>query len=95
MPKLLNQRSLPRESMQAMLQMLCQVSEDRFVRTNWMVRQAILECYRELLKMKVDGKASQTAIEFGKYLVCQAAEYGEKYDQNLVYLSAIALQVAE
>ena len=78
-----------------MLQMLCQVSEDRFVRTNWMVRQAILECYKEMLSKKTDGKKIQTAIEFGKYLICQAAEYGEKYDANLVLLSNVALQVAE
>ena len=61
-----------------------------------MVRQAILDCYKELLtKTMSDGKKHQAAIDFGKYLICKAAEYGEKYDQNLVYLADIALQVAE
>ena len=38
MPKLMSQKTLNEDSMQSMVQMLCQVSEDRFVRTNWMVR---------------------------------------------------------
>ena len=95
MPKLFAHKSLSEESFQSMLQMLCQVSEDRFVRTNWMVRQAILECFKQILKKKAEGKKNQTAVEFGKYLVCQAAEYGEKYDQNLIYLSDVTLLVAE
>lgn len=95
MPKLMSQKSLAAEGLQSMVQMLCQVSEDRFVRTNWMVRQAILECYKSILKMEATGKSNLVAVAFGKFLICQAAEYGEKYEQNLVLLSDVALQVAE
>jgi len=38
MPKLMSQQALPEESLQSMLQMLSQVSEEKYVRTNWMVR---------------------------------------------------------
>ena len=50
MPRLLFLNPAGEESTMAMLTMLCQVSEDKIVRTNWMVRQAILVCYRGLLE---------------------------------------------
>jgi len=60
-----------------------------------MVRQAILECYKEILKTKTRSKSSETAVGFGRFLICKAAEYGEKYETNLVHLSDVALLVAE
>ena len=43
----------------------------------------------------MQGVKGTNVVNFGAYLVSQAAEYGEKYDQNLVYLSQICLLVAE
>lgn len=83
------------QSALSMLQMLTQVSEDKFVRTNWMVRQAILVCFKSLLEQKRSGPRGKITLEFGATLVEKAAEFGEKYDQNLVYLSSICLLVAE
>jgi hypothetical protein len=82
-------------SQQAMLEVLCATSEDKFVKSNWMVRQAILTCYQAILKLIKSGTAGQVALEFCLQLLHKAAEFGEKYDQNLVYLSEIALVVGE
>ena len=65
------------------------------MRTNWLVRQSILVCFKGLLEQRKGGSRGQLAIEFGASLVSKAAEYGEKYDQNLVYLSAICVLVGE
>ena len=35
-----------------MIQILTEVSVDKFVRTNWLVRQAILLCFKGLLELK-------------------------------------------
>ena len=94
MPRLLSLTPSEEGSI-SMLQMLVEVSEDKFVRTNWLVRQAILICFQKLLEQRQDGQKGMISIGFGAALVCKAAEYGEKYDQNLVYLSAICLLVAE
>jgi hypothetical protein len=67
MPKMLGQRSLAAESKTSMLEMLCQVSEDKFARSNWMVRKAILECFKGILKHEVQ---EPQALQFGKYLIC-------------------------
>ena len=79
----------------SMLQMLTQCSEDKFVRTNWLVRQSILLCFQALLEQRKQGELGQITLEFGASLVFKAADFGEKYDQNLVYLSSICLLVAE
>ena len=79
----------------SMLQMLVEVSEDKFVKTNWLVRQAILLCFQKMLEQFQYGPKARILVNFGAALVNKAAEYGEKYDQNLVYLSAICLLVAE
>ena len=78
-----------------MLEMLIEAADDKFVKTNWLVRQAILLCFKDLLSQKRKGRVGQLSLGFGANLVSKAAEYGEKYDQNLVYLSNICLQVAE
>lgn len=75
--------------------MLAEASADKFVRTNWLVRQAILVCFKGLLELKRSGRIGLICLEFGADLIGKAAEYGEKYDQNLVYLSTICLLVAE
>ena len=38
------------ESAISMLQILVEASADKFVRTNWLVRQAILQCFQALLE---------------------------------------------
>ena len=38
------------ESTILMLQMLIDTSSDKFVRTNYLIRQAILHCFREVLE---------------------------------------------
>lgn len=48
-----------------------------------------------MLELKRSGRVGLICLEFGADLVDKAAEYGEKYDQNLVYLSNICLLVAE
>ena len=75
--------------------MLTGAAEDKFVRTNWLVRQSILVCFKSLLELRMTGENNALTVEFGASLVHKAAEYGEKYDQNLVYLSAICLLVSE
>lgn len=49
MPRLL-ELTQSEKGCHSMLQMLTAVSEDKFVRTNWMVRQAILVCFQKLLE---------------------------------------------
>ena len=51
MPRLLAM-STTADSALTMMQILTEVSADKFVRTNWLVRQAILVCYRGLLELK-------------------------------------------
>lgn len=57
----------------------------------------MLVCYRQLLvsqQFKESQLKGKTA-NFGAILIEKAVEYGEKYDQNLVYLSDICLGSAE
>ena len=42
-----------------------------------------------------DSKLRENGAKFGAILIQKAVEYGEKYDQNLVYLSDICLGSAE
>ena len=68
MPALLKLNS-SEESALSMLQMLTQVSDDKFVRTNWLVRQAILVCFRGLLEQKRIGQMGLLILEFGAQII--------------------------
>jgi hypothetical protein len=47
------------------------------------------------LKADVQQNSFAISLEFCKQLIEKATEFGEKYDQNLVYLSNLALTVGE
>mmetsp|Transcript_19181 Transcript_19181/g.23727 ORF Transcript_19181/g.23727 Transcript_19181/m.23727 type:complete len:112 (-) Transcript_19181:433-768(-) len=79
MPRLLATNPNP-EATLSMAQILVDASADKFVRTNWLVRQAILVCFKGLLELKKKDKLDKISLVFGADLVCKAAEYGEKYD---------------
>jgi len=95
--KLVIKLGVPLKQINAMLVLVNETTQAKYSFTNWMVRFAALQCYKNLLDLatskKMQKDLNESLFSFARFFVHQQANQGERYEKNLALVSEIAVSV--